>query len=40
MTEVETRDIPPLKWDVLIPPGIPIATSDLPPGMKQGCFRR
>jgi len=36
MTEdVGTRDIPPLNWDVLVTPGIPIATSDLPPGMKQ-----
>ncbi|HEY1247712.1 MAG TPA: MBL fold metallo-hydrolase [Nitrososphaera sp.] len=35
MTEVRTRDIPPLNWDVLVTPGIPIATSDLPPGMKQ-----
>jgi len=35
MTEVGTRDIPPLKWDVLVTPGIPIATSDLPPGTKQ-----
>ena len=33
--EVGTRDIPPLNWDVLVTPGIPIATSDLPPGMKQ-----
>ena len=31
MTEVGTRDIPPLNWDVLVTPGIPIATSDLPP---------
>ena len=34
MPEVGTRDIP-LNWDVLVTPGIPIATSDLPPGMKQ-----
>ena len=39
MTEVGTRDIPPLNWDVLITPGIPIATSDLPPGMKQAMFQ-
>src|SRR5688500_18031290 len=37
MTEVGTRDIP-LKWDVFVTPGIPIATSDLPPGTKQGMF--
>src|SRR5437016_8283747 len=39
MTEVGTRDIPPLNWDVLVTPGIPIATSDLPPGLKQGVFQ-
>src|SRR5215203_1921212 len=38
MTEVGTRDIP-LKWDVFVTPGIPIATSDLPPGTKQGMFQ-
>jgi hypothetical protein len=39
MTEVGTRDIPQLNWDVLVTPGIPIATSDLPPGVKQGKFQ-
>jgi glyoxylase-like metal-dependent hydrolase (beta-lactamase superfamily II) len=39
MTEVETRDIPPLKWDVLVTPGIPIVTSDLPPGIKEAMFQ-
>src|SRR5215218_6510458 len=39
MTEVGTRDIPPLNWDVLVTPSIPIATSDLPPGMKQAMFQ-
>jgi hypothetical protein len=39
MTEVGTRDIPPLNWDVLVTPGIPIATSDLPPGLKQAAFQ-
>jgi glyoxylase-like metal-dependent hydrolase (beta-lactamase superfamily II) len=39
MTEVGTRDIPPLKWDVFVTPGIPIATNDLPPGTKQGMFQ-
>jgi hypothetical protein len=40
MTEVGTRDIsPPLNWYVLVTPGIPIATSDLPPGMKQAMFQ-
>ena len=28
MTQVGTRDIPPLNWDVLVTPGIPIATSE------------
>ena len=39
MTEVGTREIPPLNWDVLVTPGIPIATSDLPPGMKEAKFQ-
>jgi Metallo-beta-lactamase superfamily len=40
MTEVGTRDIqPPLNWDVFVTPGIPIATTDLPPGMKQTKFQ-
>ena len=38
MTKVGTGDIPPLNWDVLVTPGIPNATSDLPPGMKQAMF--
>ncbi|MGB5089844.1 MAG: MBL fold metallo-hydrolase [Nitrososphaeraceae archaeon] len=39
MTEVGTRDIPPLNWDVLVTPGIPIATTDLPPGTNQAMFQ-
>jgi glyoxylase-like metal-dependent hydrolase (beta-lactamase superfamily II) len=39
LTEVGTRDIPPLNWDVLVTPGIPIATSDLPPGTNQAMFQ-
>jgi glyoxylase-like metal-dependent hydrolase (beta-lactamase superfamily II) len=39
MTEVGTRDIPPLNWDVLVTPGIPIATSDLPPGTNEAMFQ-
>jgi hypothetical protein len=39
MTEIGTRDISPLKWDVLVTPGIPIATSDLPPRVKQAMFQ-
>jgi glyoxylase-like metal-dependent hydrolase (beta-lactamase superfamily II) len=38
MTEVRTRDVQQLNWDVLVTPGIPIVTSDLPPGMKQRMF--
>jgi hypothetical protein len=35
MTEVATgRDLP-LKWEVLVTPGIPAVTSDLAPGTKQ-----
>ena len=39
MTEVGTRDIPPLNWGVFVTPGIPIATNDLPPDMKQVMFQ-
>ena len=39
MTKVETRDVSQLNWDVLVTPGVPIATSDLPPGMKQAMFQ-
>jgi glyoxylase-like metal-dependent hydrolase (beta-lactamase superfamily II) len=39
MTEVGTRGIPQLNWDVLVTPSIPIATSDLPQGMKQAMFQ-
>jgi glyoxylase-like metal-dependent hydrolase (beta-lactamase superfamily II) len=39
MTEVGNRNIPPLNWDVLVTPGIPIATSELPPGVKQAMFQ-
>jgi glyoxylase-like metal-dependent hydrolase (beta-lactamase superfamily II) len=35
MTEVGTRNVPQLNWDVLVTPSIPVVTSDLPPGMKQ-----
>jgi hypothetical protein len=34
MTEVRTRDIQ-LNWDVFVTFGIPMVTSDLPPGAKQ-----
>src|SRR6476469_11021582 len=39
MTEVGTKDIQLLNWDVLVTPGIPIATTELPPGMKQAMFQ-
>lgn len=38
MTDVRTRELPPLEWDVFVTPGIPIATSDMPPGTKQAVF--
>ena len=38
MTEVGTGDIP-LKWDVFMTPGIPIVTSDMPPGVKEVYFQ-
>ncbi len=34
MTELRTRDMP-LNRDVFVTPGIPVVTSDLPPGTKQ-----
>src|SRR6266403_2691336 len=37
MSEIEPRDIP-LNWDVVVAPGIPIVTDDLPPGIKQRMF--
>jgi glyoxylase-like metal-dependent hydrolase (beta-lactamase superfamily II) len=39
MTEVGTRNVSQLNWDVLVTPGIPIATSDLPAGIKQAMFQ-
>src|SRR6266850_8151651 len=38
MTEVATRRDIPLNWDVFVTPGIPMVTSDLPPGVKQGMW--
>ena len=37
ITQVKTRDIP-LNWDVFVTPGIPMVTSELPPGTKQGMW--
>ena len=39
MSEVGTRDIQPLKWDVFVTPGIPIATPDMPPGVDKVYFQ-
>jgi glyoxylase-like metal-dependent hydrolase (beta-lactamase superfamily II) len=39
MTEVGNRDIAPLNWDVFVTPGIPIVTSDMPPGVKEVYFQ-
>ena len=38
MTEVATRGDIALNWDVFVTPGIPMVTSDLPPGTKQGMW--
>ena len=38
MTEVAIRGDIPLNWDVFVTPGIPMVTSDLPPGTKQGMW--
>jgi glyoxylase-like metal-dependent hydrolase (beta-lactamase superfamily II) len=38
MTEVGTRDLP-LNWDVFMTPGIPIVTSEMPPGVKEVYFQ-
>jgi glyoxylase-like metal-dependent hydrolase (beta-lactamase superfamily II) len=37
MSEIGTRNTP-LNWDVLVAPGIPVVTDDLPPGAKQRIF--
>jgi glyoxylase-like metal-dependent hydrolase (beta-lactamase superfamily II) len=37
MSEIGTRDTP-LNWDVVVAPGIPIVTDDLPPDIKQRMF--
>jgi len=39
MTKVGTKDPSPLNWDVFVTPGIPMVTSDLPPGIKQAMFQ-
>jgi glyoxylase-like metal-dependent hydrolase (beta-lactamase superfamily II) len=39
MAEVETKDTTQLNWDVLVTPGIPIVTNDLPPTMTQAMFQ-
>src|SRR5438132_8857187 len=37
MSEIGTRKTP-LNWDVIVAPGIPVVTDDLPPGAKQRIF--
>src|ERR1700674_4608617 len=37
MAEAGTRDSA-LRWEVFVTPGIPMVTSDLPPGVKQGMW--
>jgi len=37
-TEVATRRDIPLSWAVFVTPGIPMVTSDLPPGVKHGMW--
>ena len=39
MTEIGSREIPPLNWDVFLTPGVPTATTDLPPSTKQAMFQ-
>jgi glyoxylase-like metal-dependent hydrolase (beta-lactamase superfamily II) len=39
MSDVGDRNIPPLNWDVFVTPGIPITTSDMPPGIQQAMFQ-
>jgi len=39
MTNVQTRDIPDLNWDMFVTPTIPIATTDLPPTVTQAMFQ-
>ena len=39
MTEVGNRDVSQLNWDVLVTPGIPIVTNDMPPGVKEVYFQ-
>ena len=38
MTEVGTGDLP-LNWDVFMTPGIPIVSSEMPPGVKEVYFQ-
>jgi len=39
MTKVGSIDIQPLNWGVFATPGIPIVTSDMPPGLKELYFQ-
>src|ERR1700756_5752347 len=35
----QASETAPLKWDVFVTPGIPIATRDLPPGVREAYFQ-
>lgn len=39
MSEVGTRESQPLKWEVLVTPGLPIVTKDMPPGVNKVYFQ-
>jgi hypothetical protein len=36
--ELDVKSKSPLNWAVFVTPGIPVATSDVPPGQKQRTF--
>src|SRR5215472_6107445 len=36
--EIDVKSKSPLNWEVFVTPGIPVATSDVPPGQKQRTY--
>ena len=36
--ELDVKSKSPLNWEVFVTPGIPVATSDVPPGQKQRTY--
>ena len=36
--KLDVKSKSPLKWEVFVTPGIPVATSDVPPGQKQRTY--